>query len=113
MPGNEMFLLLVVLLLFIAVGRTLGKTGQRKTHLPEPRNKVDVRYERTISDKRLDQFHDEMDFTFGRGRYARNRAYAQERGESGRPRWTEPFAPVDMFGRPTVFSKNFKNPRRR
>lgn len=25
-------------------------------------------------------------------------------GPSGMPRWMEPFSPVDMFGRPTVFA---------
>lgn len=47
---------------------------------------------------------DEMDYTFGRGKYAGNRRHAREKGESGRPRWTEPFSKVDMLGRPTVFS---------
>ena len=35
------------------------------------------------------------------------RAYARGRGRTGRRRWMEPFAEVDMFGYPTVFSDEF------
>ena len=35
------------------------------------------------------------------------RAYARGRGRTGQRRWMEPFAEVDMFGNPTVFSDRF------
>jgi len=33
--------------------------------------------------------------------------HARSPGDSGKPRWMEPFAKQDMFGRPTVFSVGF------
>ena len=35
------------------------------------------------------------------------KAYARERGASGKPRWMERFSKVDILGRPTVFSDRF------
>jgi hypothetical protein len=35
------------------------------------------------------------------------KAYAHERGASGKPRWMERFSKVDILGRPTVFSDQF------
>jgi len=39
--------------------------------------------------------------------------YAHERNESGTPRWMEPFAKYDMFGKPTVFHSDFGRRSRR
>jgi hypothetical protein len=35
--------------------------------------------------------------------------YAHQSGKSGKPRWMEPFSKVDVFGKPTVFSPNFRD----
>ena len=32
----------------------------------------------------------------------------QNNPETGRPRWMDPFSKVDVFGKPTVFSNDFK-----
>ncbi len=50
---------------------------------------------------------DDMDYTFGRGKYAKDKMHANEIGESGSPKWMEPFSKADMFGKPTVFSRDF------
>lgn len=34
----------------------------------------------------------------------KGRKWASVKGESGFPRWMEPFSPVDIFGNPTVFA---------
>ncbi len=41
------------------------------------------------------------------------RRYANERNESGTPRWMEPFAKYDLFGKPTVFHPDFGRRSRR
>lgn len=97
--GGGIFFIIILIILLASTG---NKDGNRKFGKPG-----EIRRQEQKAQRDREKFQDDMDYEFGDGKYAERRRYARENGPSGSPRWMEPFAKVDMFGKPTVFSSDF------
>lgn len=113
-PEAAFFIIIILILLFLVAqkNRTTKEIFQdrnllRTTHIIQRAHQDMEKAQEQRQEEKWEKFDEDMDCEFGTGKYARKKAYAHEIGESGRPRWMEPFSKVDMFGKSTVFDPNF------